>query len=359
VAQGGEEQNKSEEASPFKLAKAREKGSVARGHDLGFFSSLAAFLLFATVAGGMLIAKLVAVMRTDLSDFLSVSDPQAVSQVLSQNASTVVPGLVLLGITLLVIVLPVEIFQLRGLVFSGQPLKPDFNRLNPAQGFKRIFSVRTLKEAAKNILKFLIYTGLTLLAVKFVVAKSSLDAPDARQFLGLLSYAAFRLIALFAAAALALAAIDQIMARREFAKQMRMSRSELTREYKEREGEPRIKAKRKQLHGEFLKQTEGIGRLAGSDLLLVNPEHFAVALAYDAANMSAPTVRAKARNQLALAMRTEAARLAIPIIADPPLARALFKSTKSGSEIAPDQYAGVAGHYSVLRAGQMTRAKKP
>src|SRR5258705_5146651 len=84
---------------------------------------------------------------------------------------------------------------------------------------------------------------------------------------------------------------------------MRMSRSELTREFKEREGEPRIKAKRKQLHAEFLKQTEGVGKLGGSDLLLVNPEHYSVALAYDADSNGAPTVPAKARNQLAFVMR--------------------------------------------------------
>jgi flagellar biosynthetic protein FlhB len=261
----------------------------------------------------------------------------------------------LVGITLLVIVVPIDIFQLRGLVFSAQPLKPDFSRLNPAKGFKRLFSVRMLKEAIKSILKFLIYGLITILAIRFAVSKSSLDAPDARQFAALLWYAAARLLAFFAVAALGLAILDQVLARREFAKQMRMSRSELTREFKEREGEPRIKAKRKQLHAEFLKQTEGIGKLGGSDLLIVNPEHFAVALAYDASSMSAPSVRAKARNQLAVAMRREAERLSIPVVTDPPLARALFKSGKAGSEIGPDQYSDVAKHYSALRARQQVQ----
>ena len=116
------------------------------------------------------------------------------------------------------------------------------------------------------------------------------------------------------------------------------------------------KAKRKQLHGDFLKQTEGIGNLAGSDLIVVNPEHFAVALTYDASRMSAPTVRAKARNRLALAMRSEAARLNIPVVADPPLARSLFKSARPGSEIASEHYAEVARHYSALRARQTENA---
>jgi flagellar biosynthetic protein FlhB len=265
--------------------------------------------------------------------------------------------LVLLGITLLVIVVPLEIFQMRGLVFSSQPLKPDFGRLNPAKGFKRLFSARMLKEALKSVLKFLIYGALAAMCIRYAVIKAGFEATSAGQLTSLLWHSSLRLVGFFAGAALFLAAVDQIIARREFAKQMRMSRSEVTREYKEREGEPRIKSKRKQLHAEFLKQTEGLGKLAGSDLVIVNPEHFAVALTYDAARMGAPTVRAKARNQLALAMRYEASRLNIPIIADPPLARGLFHSTTTGREIPAEHYRSVATHYSQLRANQKMQSQ--
>jgi flagellar biosynthetic protein FlhB len=273
-------------------------------------------------------------------------------QLVGEDSAIAMSILILLGITLLVIVVPFEILQLRGLVFSSQPLKPDFSRLNPAKGFKRLFSVRMLKEALKNIIKFAIYGALAVFAIRHTIGQVGFEATTASQLASVLWTSSVRLIGLFAPAALALAALDQIIARREFAKQMRMSRSELTREYKEREGEPRIKAKRKQLHAEFIKQTEGIGKLGGSDLVIVNPEHFAVALAYDSSTMSAPTVRAKARNQLALAMRREAARLNIPIVADPPLARELYKSGAAGREIGADHYRAVAGHYSHLRANQ-------
>ena len=345
-----EEQNKSEEATPFKLARAREKGSVARGLDLGFFATLAAFLLFLTIAGSATAARLSAMMRSNFSDIAQASDPASAAALVGQDAWLALSILVLFGLTLLVITIPVEIFQLRGLIFSAQPLKPDFSRLNPAKGFKRLFSVRTLKEALKSVFKLAVYIGITVLAVNIAIGEGTLDLSGARDFGGLLQSASMRLVALFAAAALIIAVIDQIIVRREFAKQMRMSRSELTREHKEREGEPRIKAKRKQLHGEFIKQTQGIGQLAGSDMLIVNPEHFAVALAYDPASMSAPTVRGKARNRLALEMRRQAIRLNIPVIADPPLARALFKSRKAGEQIGPDHYRDVARHYSELRA---------
>ena len=347
-----EDQAKSEEATPFKLAKSREKGSVARGTDLGFFSVLGAFLLFLAAAGGALAAKIVAMFRSNLGNLSDLTDPATALQMIGQDVSVVMSILVLLGLTLLVVVVPIEIFQLKGLVLSAEALKPDFGRLNPAKGLKRLFSLRTLKEALKSVFKFSAYTVLTLFALKYAISKSSLDFAGARPFVMVLWLASLRLLALFTAAALGLAVLDQILARREFAKQMRMSRSEVTREHKEREGEPRIKAKRKQLHAEFLKQTEGIGKLAGSDMLIVNPEHFAVALTYRPEDMLAPKVAAKARNQLALAMRSEAARLGIPVIVDPPLARALFKSTRAGSEIAADHYRDVARHYSERRSSR-------
>ena len=346
----GEEQNKSEEATPFKLARAREKGSVARGVDLGYFATLAAFLLFLALAGTALAQKLMTVMRLSLTDFASMQDPHVATRLMSEDATTVMSSLILFALTLMVLVVSIEIVQLRGLVFSAHPLKPDFTRLNPTMGLKRLISLRMLKETLKSILKFLIYGALATFAVRFALQKASLEVTSAAALATLLWRSLERLLAMFAAAALFLAAVDQLIARREFARQMRMSRSELTREYKEREGEPRIKAKRKQLHAEFLKQTESIGKLAGSDLVLVNPQHFAVALAYEPKSMAAPVVRAKARNLLALTMRAEAARLSIPVVSDPPLARTLFQSTDTGREIASDHYRAVALHYSSLRA---------
>src|SRR5207248_8112595 len=189
---------------------------------------------------------------------------------------------------------PADNLRLRGLIFSSQQLKPDFSRINPAKCLNRLFSVRMLKEALKSVFKFAAYSTVAVLAIRFAITSAGFEATSAGQLANLMWRSALRLLALFAAAAFVFAAIDQIIARREFAKQMRMSRSELKREFREREGEPRIKSKRKQLHAEFLKQTKGIGKLKGSDLLLVNPQHYAVALAYDPQSTGAPVVRAKA-----------------------------------------------------------------
>jgi flagellar biosynthetic protein FlhB len=352
---GSDEQNKSEEATPFKLARAREKGTVARGADLGFFGVLAAFLLFLTLAGSALANRLLALMRSNLSDFSSLKDPRVALRLVGEDAGALLSMIALVSLTLLVIVIPIEILQLRGLVFSAEPLKPDFSRLNPGKGLKRLFSLRMIKEALKSVLKFLVYSVVAALAIRHAVKTAGFEVTSGAALATLIWSSTLRLLSLFAAAALLLAAIDQIISRREFAKQMRMSRRELTREFREREGEPRIKAKRKQLHAELLKQTEGLGKLGGSDLVLVNPQHFAVALAYDGSSMGAPQVRAKARNELAMTMRAEAARLGIAVVADPPLARALYRSTEIGREIGAEHYRAVALHYSKLRAGEAAR----
>ena len=154
-----------------------------------------------------------------------------------------------------------------------------------------------------------------------------------------------RLLFLYMVLALFFSALDQIIVRKEYTKQMRMSKSELQREHKDREGEPRLKQKRKQLHSEFIKQTESLGQLAGSDMLIVNPQHYAVALSYQEDKMSGPQVTTKGRNRFALMLKEKARNTGIPIFENPPLARHLFFKTKQGHEIPSESFKEVADLY--------------
>src|SRR5687768_9205250 len=129
---------------------------------------------------------------------------------------------------------------------------------------------------------------------------------------------------------------------------MRMTRRELTRETREREGEPRLKQRRRDLHQQMRQQAEGLGKIDGSDLVVVNPEHYAVALRYDPKTMGAPEVRVKGRNRFAQLMKRKAFLLAIPVIPHPALARALYADCKAGQPIAPDHYREVAHLYRAL-----------
>lgn len=358
MADGGGEQNKSEEATPFKLKRAREKGQVARGMDLGFFGALIALAAFLVVAGEGVAHRLSLLMRRALGAGIEgATDPQAATAIAAAVYWPAVQPVLLLGGTVVVIALLFEVVQLRGLIFTTHPLKPDFSRINPAKGLKRLFSMRVLKEAFKTVLKFAAYATVTVLVLQSVMATPGLAADGAKGLADAMHDAGLRLLMLFILLALFFAGLDQIMVRREFNKQMRMSRSELTRESKDREGEPRMRQKRKQLHAEFVKQAKDLGKLPGSDMLVVNPQHFAVGLGYDAGAMAAPRVTAKARNNNALAMKRQAFRLGIPIYENRPLARALYDRCATGSEIGAGEYAGVADLYFKLHASRADAAR--
>ena len=349
MAEGSEEQNRSEEATPFKLERARAKGSVARGMDLGFFASLTAFGGFAAVAGATLLDQLAGMMRRALAlGIPAAADPHATRALIAVSTGAPLHGVMLLGGTVIAVVLLFEIVQLRGIVFSAQPLKPDFTKINPAKGLKRLFSLRMLKEAAKSLVKFGIYCTATVLLIRAAVLSQGAAIADAASLVDALHRSGMRMLWVFVLLAFAMAALDQILARREFGKQMRMSRREVTREGREREGDPRQKSKRKQLHAQFVKTAKGFGAIAGSDMLVVNPEHFAVALKYDREISSAPVVAAKGRNLHALAMKRQAVRAGVPILARPALARALFAEHEIGAEIGGDFYHQVAELYFTL-----------
>ena len=306
----GTEQNKTEEATPFKLKRAREKGMVARGTDLGFLSILVGLTIFALAAGDAVWRRLAEAMRRVLA-IASAGDPQ---HALSAGAAMYWPALQAVALpaaTIVLVVVFFEIVQVRGIVFTGQPLKPDFSRLNPAKGLKRLFSMRMLKETLKNVVKMAVYLTAAYLVVRHSFDTRASGIGDAMTLMEVLRADGLRMLFVFLLLALVFAALDQALARQEFSKQMRMSRSELMREFKEREGEPRKKQKRRQLHAEFAKQMRALGDLRGSDMLIVNPQHYAVRLAYAASTMAAPRVTAKGRNHFALLLKRRAALLSI------------------------------------------------
>lgn len=345
------EQNKTEDPTDFKLKKAREKGQVAKGQDIAFFGLLVALAIYALTAGPKFISSIMQMMRDVFRTSISnAHDTNIVTFTINEIYAPTIIALALLGLTLASTIIFVQLLQLRGVIFSTHPLKPDLNRINPAKGLKRIFSMRTLKEAGKNIIKVSIYLGATYLLINYCVQIYAPTLVDANHLVSALHGAGLRLLFMYIVLALFFTAIDQIIVRKEFFKEMKMSKSEVKREYKDREGDPRLKQKRKKLHAEYIKQTQGLDNLPGSDFLIVNPEHYAVALIYDAEKMASPKVSAKGRNKFALNLKKRAYEISIPVFSNPKLARALFSHSEINSEIHPDQYADVAELYLKIRA---------
>lgn len=343
------EQNKTEEPTPFKLQRARDKGQVARGMDLGFLSVLIAFAGFFLIFGPGYISTLSQIMRDTLSIHLnSHSQPAELFAIMAELLwPIVIPLLYFAGIVVIVVIF-FEMLQLRGFVFSAQPLKPDFTKLNPAKGFKRVFSLRMLKETLKNVIKLAVYSTVAYYFIRASIDEFGISMTDGQKLAGVMEITALRLLLIFMAFAFFFVIIDQIIVRREFLKQMRMSRRELTRENKDREGDPRFKQKRKQVHAEFSKQADGMGNVAGADVVITNPQHYAIALKYDAETMGAPLVLAKGRNHFAQAIKRKAYLHSILVIENKPLARALYKDCVVDSEVPEHLFHDVAGVYMGL-----------
>ncbi len=353
MSEQGEEQNKTEEPTPFKLKKAREKGQVARGMDLGFAAGLIALAAAATFAGQFFVVQVSEVMRhTFAAGIDGRGDATEVLAIIASVYWLLFQPLIIFGCIVAIMLITLDLLQLRGLIFTTHPLKPDFKRLNPAKGLKRLFSLRMLKETLKNVVKFATYCTIAWIVGSTAVAHSGIQLTNAGTLALAMEQAGLWLLYGFIAFALVFAAVDQIIVRGEFRKQMRMSRRELTRETKDREGEPRIKQKRKELHQQMRQQSESLASVPGADMLIVNPEHYAVALSYKPDVDNAPKVKAMGRNHAALLIKRKAALHGVPIIANPPLARALYADCKTGQEIPADHYRKVALHYRSLKSHQ-------
>lgn len=345
----GSEQNKSEQATPFKLQKAREKGALARGMDLGFLTALAAFVGYAWIAGPAAQARLATASARALVAAPNVlASPNELLAVTGAVLGSAVRPLAFMASTIFLVVLVFELVQARGFIFTLEPLKMQFNRLNPAQNLKRLFSLRLLIETGKNILKMATYLTLAFLVIRSAQAQipAIAGASDLARAMGA---SALRLMIVFAGAAVVFALMDQFIVRRDFAKKMRMSRRELRRESRDREGEPRMKQRRKQLHGELVKLSQSLRGVRGADLLITNPTHYAVALKYDGGAMAAPKMVSQGAHQFALRLKRLAFLYGVTIVQNPPLARALYFQCKLGEEIPEALYQPVADLYMAVR----------
>lgn len=230
-----------------------------------------------------------------------------------------------------------------GGVFSVQPLKPDFGKLNPANGLRRIFSIRSLHEVWRSGARLTViaiamwswgrYHLSDLLRLQFASAHSMRHTGV--KLLG-------SVLALLAGIMVVFAILDWSFNRWEYLRQMRMSRREMREEVKEREGDPRIKSRRRQLRIEWLKRIRQLSKVRNADVLLTNPTHVAVALEYRHGEMPAPMITARAAGELAHRMRIEARRRSVPIVEHPQLARALFALSDSELFVPEEHFEPVA-----------------
>lgn len=339
--------DRNEAATPHKLSEARKKGQVAKSVDVVSTVVLLAGAVTLYAKGW---EGLKGIFRFDRL-LLSLANQQASSGtadgwVLADMARQMIRGGLeavwpVMGVLLLAAILA-NIGQ-TGAVWTWHPVKPDWSRLNPANGFKRLFSVRALVDIVRALLKFVVVTLVVWAGVNDLMSSFG-------QLADVMPYAHANLLmhdmgALALRLGLAmgvLAILDFAYSHREFAKKMRMSRRELRDETKNREGDPRIRARLRELRREMLRRSLSIRRTAQADVVITNPTHIAIALQYRHGEMAAPVVVCKGAGALAAVMRAIAARHRVPVIRSPALARAIHAKTRIDSPVPAEHYAEVA-----------------
>jgi flagellar biosynthetic protein FlhB len=325
MTQGGE---KTEKPTDKRVRDARKKGQVARSHDLTSALLLTVAVAVLALAGGQSGRRLLDLMRDGISraaSFKGELHQEAAVGALVSGLETMAWALAPLMGALFAVSLLVSYLQV-GPVFSGQPLKPDLKKLNPAEGFKQKFlKSRAYLELAKTLLKMTL-AGVVIIAVIWnnradIIRLINQDASHVASF-------AFNMIFQIglkvAIAFLLLGIADRFLQKFLHLKELKMTKHEVKEEYKETEGNPLIKSARRRIHYEILQQSM-MAAVKKADVVVVNPTHLAVALRYDRTEMDAPTVVAKGAELMAAQIRRIAEDSSVPIMRDVPLARSLFE----------------------------------
>jgi len=332
----------SEQATPHKLDEARKKGSVAKSTDFTTTAMLAALALWVYASGWDALRQLLRMQQIILArarmDWSVDTLAAWLGQMLIGMLSILGPLLLMLVVTAVV----VNLYQV-GPVFTFHPLAPDLDRINPASGFKRVFSMRTLFDTAKSLIKLTVLGSvLYVLLHDAVPGLVGLSAMEPKGYARMLVSLSGSLLVKLVATLFVIALIDLVYTRWEFGKRMRMSKRDVRDEAKNREGDPRIRSRIRELRQEMLKRSKSMAKLPSADVLIANPTHLAVALSYQHGVGGAPQVIAKGAGDLARQMRQLAAKHQIPVVQNRLLARALYREVDYDGYVPEKWYPQVA-----------------
>jgi flagellar biosynthetic protein FlhB len=336
---GGE---KTEDPSQRRLQEARERGQIPRSRELTNFATMMGGSATLVAIGGSLSSHLSQLMRSGLSiDPESLSDSHFMIAALTRAALTATTALLPVFGTLIGLVLLASVV-LGGWNFSPNAMAPDFTRLSPLSGIKRLFGLHGASELGKALLKLAVVGGVCFFIVTWLFGDvMSLGRMSPRAAVGrgagLLGWSFVWLCASLALVAI----VDVPLQLFQFKRQLRMTRQELRDESKELDGRPETKQRIRQMQ-QMLSRRRMLHKVPGADVVLVNPTHFAVALKYDPKKMRAPRVLAKGADLVATNIRRIAEEHRVPIFESPKLTRALYRSTDLDKEIPAGLYMAVA-----------------
>jgi len=333
-------QDRELEPTERRIQRAREQGQLPQSRDITTFALLLGFIIFLLTAGPLLMRQLVIMMQSGLQ----FSKPITLIDHIAEWTSGAFLGVILIFSVVLLIIWLISIFAPLFLVNFKAYFALQFNleRLDVFAGLARMFSVTVLLEMVKNIFKTILILGISF-AYLYGLFSFLRSIVDLDFNLALENTTSFILngFVLLMMPLLAIAIGDAFLQLFTFHKQIKMSPEEMKQELKESEGSPELKARMRQRQRQIA-SSRMMSAIERADVVLANPEHYAVAIRYDPERMSAPIILAKGSDALALRIREVATEHKIPIAQIPPLARYLFNQLDIGESIPAPLFEAIA-----------------
>lgn len=344
-AKEGQDGEKTEEPTAKKLEDARKKGQVMRSTEVVTAATLLAFFFMLKIFVGFIGNRFMTSFRQTIG-FISdyTSEPFTLN-----TARTIIRGsfwniivaafpIMIVGFVVTIVAI---VFQVKWKV-TAEPLKPKFDKFNPVTGMKRLFSKDKIMDLFKSIAKVVILAYVVYSYLKnqwpLIYKMYSYTLPQAIAVIGdTVINVGIRISALFAVIAL----FDLFYQKWKYHQDMMMSKQEVKDEYKNSEGDPKVKSQQKQ-RMQQASQRRMMQDLPNADVVITNPTHLAVAIKYDKDTNEAPVVAAKGADYLAQKIKDRARENAIEIVENKPLARMLYHNVEIGAEIPPELYQMVA-----------------
>jgi flagellar biosynthetic protein FlhB len=335
---GSSKEDRTEDATPKRLQKAREDGRIPVSHELVGFAGLAGVTLAVLYAAPATVGALgrgltLFLVHMDAPGLIGPEAFMLVGEALLRGIAPFVLAAMLAGAA--------AVLVQTGFLLRPSAMHPDFSKLSPAAGLKRIFGADGAMEAVKSIAKLLVMGWAVWLTLRGALPSlTTLPFQDPRQLLaravGPVTKVLFAVLAVQAAVAL----LDVLWGRLRFAQQMRMSRQDIIDEQREADGDPRIKARIRQIRMARARRRM-LAAVPKATVVITNPTHYAVALVYDRAKNAAPRVVAKGMDSMAARIREVAMANRVPLVANPPLARVLH-TVELDQEIPAEHFKAVA-----------------
>ncbi len=332
--------DKTEQPTPKRLRESREKGDVCKSQDIPSALTVLALSVYIVATGRQLLEALLTMMEIPMrlmSEPYVEAAPRAAEATFSAALSVVAP---IVGIVMAVALIA-NLGQV-GVLFAFKAAMPKLENVSPAKWFQKVFSLKNLVEFLKNIIKVVVLSATVWIVMRdhlptlFAIQKGTIWT-----MWEVLGMAVKDLLLMAAGVFCVIAAVDYLFQKWQYNKQHMMSKDEVKREYKEMEGDPQIKGKRKQLHQEMLSQNT-LGNVRKAKVLVTNPTHYAVALDYEKDRTPLPVILAKGEGFLAQRMMQVAREEGIPIMRNVPLARSLFENGTENAYIPKDLIGPVA-----------------